>query len=336
MQDMCSFRRVANEPYSIDDLDRRIVERLRVDGREGNRSLAANLGVNEATIATRLRRLESARLIHVVALTDIKRLGFDCFAFALVRVSGRDVMSVAADLAQIPQTISVNVHTGRYDIVCGVLARDLDELGRVIGEAVPSVPGVATVRCELAVDVPRFDSSWAMLGVGTETAAELPEPELPTGTVDDLDLRIIKALQRDARSSNRSIAAELEVSEGTVRTRLRRMEDERLVRIRAVSDVISFGLRAAATVGIHVDSGQIATVAEGLRGIRGVAAIIRSLGEFDFILIVIAHTREEMLGLLLGEVQALPGIRATETFENVATLKHVYTWVRLVDDAPAA
>jgi DNA-binding Lrp family transcriptional regulator len=325
---------VATQPYVIDELDRRIVERLRVDGRETNRSLAATLGVNEATIAARLRRLEAARLIHVVALADIHRLGFPYFAFALVRVEDRPVMEVAAELAQIAQTISVNVHTGRYDIVCGLLARDLPELGWVIGDAVPAVPGVASVRCELAVDVLRFDSAWAALSAGA-TEAPLPSPALPPGAVDDLDLRIIEALQRDARSSNRRIAGGLQVSEGTVRTRLRRMEEEGLLRIRAVSDVLSFGIRAAATVGVHVEAGAIERVAEGLRAVPGVAAIIRSVGEFDFVLIVIAPSREALLEQLLGGIQAVPGIRATETFENVATVKHVYTWVRLIDDGGA-
>jgi DNA-binding Lrp family transcriptional regulator len=324
---------MAAEPHTIDELDRKIVERLRVDGREANRSLAAVLGVNEATIAARLRRLEAARVIHVVALTDMYRLGFGFFALAMITVSGRPVLEVAQDVAHVPQTISVNVHTGRYDIIAAVLARDLAELGTIIGEAIPGVAGVASVRCELAVDVPRFDSSWAALTAGLGHA-DLPRPELPPEAVDDLDLRIIEALQHDARSSNRSIAAELGVSEGTVRTRLRRMEDERLVRIRAVSDVLSFGLRAAAFIGVHVDANSIQSVADGLTEIEGVAAIIRSLGEFDFVLIVLADSREVLLDRLLNGVQRLPGIRATETFENVATVKHVYTWVRLVDDAP--
>jgi DNA-binding Lrp family transcriptional regulator len=323
------------DPPNIDDLDRKIVERLRVDGRETNRSLAGTLGVNEATIASRLRRLEAARVIHVVALTDMYRLGFAYFAFAMITVGDRPVMEVAVEVAHIPQTISVNVHTGRYDIVCAVLARDLTELGDVIGAAIPRVDGVATVRCELAVDVPRFDSAWAALTAG-QGHADLPRPSLPPDAVDGLDLRIIEALQRDARSSNRSIAAELDVSEGTVRTRLRRMEDEGLVRIRAVSDVLSFGLRAAAMIGVHVRAGEVTAVAQGLQRIDGIAAIIRSVGEFDFVLIVIAESREALLARLLDEIQTLPGIRATETFENVATVKHVYTWVRLVEDAVAS
>lgn len=317
------------EPHEIDDLDRLIVDRLRVDGRDTNRSLAAALGVNEATIASRLRRMESARLVHVVALTDMHRAGFPYFAFAMVTVRARPVMDVAAGLAQIPQTISVNVHTGRYDIICGLLARDLTELGFVIGEAVPSVAGVASVRSELAVDVPRFDSAWAALSAGG-VDRDVPRPAFPPGVVDALDQRIIGALQHDARSSNRSIAAELDVSEGTVRTRLRRMENDGLLRIRAVSDVASFGIRAAATIGVHAEPAKVGSLAASLAEVPQVAAIIRSVGEFEFVLIVIAASREELLSQLLGRIQALPGIRSTETFENVATVKHVYTWVRLI------
>jgi DNA-binding Lrp family transcriptional regulator len=319
----------------IDDLDRRIVERLRVDGRETTRSLAAALGVSEATVAARMRRMESANIVHVVALTDIHRLGFGYFAFAMLRVSDRPVMDVALEVARIPQMISVNVNTGRYDIVSALLARNREELAEIVGAAIPRVAGVAAVRCELAADVLRFDSAWAALGAGGAHDG-LPHPAVPPGAVDELDLGIIGVLQQDARISNRSIAGALDISEGTVRTRLRRMEQEHLVRIRAVSDASSFGLQASATVGVHVRAGEITAVERDLRQIDGIAAIIRSIGEFDFVLVTLADSREALFGMILNRVQAIAGIRETETFENIATTKHVYTWVRLIDDSKSA
>lgn len=313
---------------TTDELDRAIVERLRVDGRETNRSLAAALGVNEATIAARLRRLEAGDVVHVVALADMHRAGFPYFAFAMITTADHPVAQVAQQIAAVPQTIFVNLHTGRYDVIAGVLARDREELGRVFGELIPKVRGVRSVRCELAVDVLRFDSSWAALGAGGQGA--LPGPEMPAAAGDELDLRIIGALQQDARSSNRSIAAELGVSEGTVRARLRRMEEDGLIRIRAVSNIAAFGLGAAAAVGVHVADGRIDQVAKGLAGIDGVAAIIRSLGEFDFVLILLAASRPLLLDVVLNRIQGLKGVRSTETFETAGTLKHLYTWVRLV------
>jgi DNA-binding Lrp family transcriptional regulator len=319
---------MADDTPTTDELDRSIVERLRVDGRETNRSLAAALGVNEATIAARLRRLEAGHVVHVVALMDMYRAGFPYFAFAMITTSDRPVAAVAQEIAAVGQTIFVNLHTGRYDIIAGVLARDREELGRVFGEVLPKIRGVRTVRCELAVDVLRLDSAWAALGAGDQGA--LPGPEVPAEAVDELDLRIIGALQGDARSSNRGIAADLGVSEGTVRSRLRRMEDDGLIRIRAVSNIAAFGHGAAATVGVHVADGRIDQVAKGLQEIDSVAAIIRSLGEFDFLLILLAESRPLLLDVVLNRIQALKGIRSTETFETAGTLKHLYTWVRLV------
>ena len=248
----------------------------------------------------------------------------------MLTVGGRPVFDVAADIAAIPQTIFVNVHTGRHDVICGVLARDRAELGAGHRRDDPQGRRRRSSRTELAVDIPRFDSAWASLGAGGELASQ-PHPEVPPEAVDELDLEIIGALQRDARISNRSVAAELDVSEGTVRGRLRRMEDEHLIRIRAVSDIAAFGLTASAIVGVHVDGGKVASTEKALKDLDGVAAIIRSLGEFEFLVIIFAETRAALLELVLGRIQTIKGVRSTETFEVAGVLKHVYTWVRLVD-----
>ena len=47
--------------------------------------------------------------------------------------------------------------------------------------------------------------------------------------LDDLDRQIVERLARDARVSNRAIAAELGVTEGTIRTRIKRLQAEGLI-----------------------------------------------------------------------------------------------------------
>jgi DNA-binding Lrp family transcriptional regulator len=44
--------------------------------------------------------------------------------------------------------------------------------------------------------------------------------------LDPLDRKIVEKLSRDARISNRAIAAELNVTEGTIRSRIKRLEKE--------------------------------------------------------------------------------------------------------------
>jgi DNA-binding Lrp family transcriptional regulator len=319
---------VTSYPPAIDDLDRGIVERLRRDGRETNRSIASVFGVSEATIAARLRRLEAHNVVRVVALTDMHRLGFPYLAIGMVSVEARLVSQVAAEIAAIPQTILVNLHTGRYGIICAVLTEDLAELGRVFGEVIPRVRGVHAVRCELAIDVLRFHSEWAPLGAGDQGV--LGEPTIPAHAVDEQDLGIIHALQHDARSSNRSIAAALAVSEGTVRARLRRMETSQLIRIRAVSDLAAFGMNCTAMVGVRAANGRIAEVADGLLAMNGIAVIVQSLGDFDFILTILTTSRDVLLDMVLRGIQGLDGVGSTEIFEIAAIAKHLYTWARLV------
>ena len=48
--------------------------------------------------------------------------------------------------------------------------------------------------------------------------------------LDQADLAIVERLSRDARVSNREIAEQLGVTEGTVRARVKRMEEEKLMR----------------------------------------------------------------------------------------------------------
>lgn len=310
----------------IDELDRALVERLRHDGRESNRSLAAALGVNEATVASRLRRMEGASIMRVVALTDIEAFGYDHLAFAKLRVRDRPVPEVGAELAELPESISVTITTGRFDLIVALLARDRKHLSDTVGAVIARVPGVDETRCELALEVLRFESTWALL--------DAPEQPLPpsaaTEAVDDLDLSIIRLLQKDARSSNRRIAAELGVSEGTIRTRVRRMEEERLIRIQAISDVVAFGFTAHAYVGIQVEGGRIHEVAERLLACDPIAVLVRSLGDFDFLAVVPAEDRPALQDIILNGIGTIPGVRRTETFESWHTLKHTYTWARLV------
>lgn len=312
-------------PVKVDDLDRQLIALLRDEGRASNRSLAEALGVNDATVAARLRRLEEEAIVRVVAVTDMAAFGHELLAFGLVQCAGRPVLEVGAELAELEEAIGVTVTTGRSDLVLSILARDRSHLADV-HDAITATAGVARVRWELALDILRYTSEWGVLD-----AADHPtEPWSASDAVDELDLRIIGLLQQDARASNRRIAAELGVSEGTVRTRIRRMEDDKVIRIQAISDIRASGLGAAAYVGVHTEGGQGRAVAEAIVERVPINAVIRSLGDFDLYLVVARPSREELVATVLEDLGQLPGVRRTETIEICATLKHSYTWAQIL------
>jgi DNA-binding Lrp family transcriptional regulator len=309
----------------IDDLDRRLAARLRSDGRESTRSLARTLGVSETTVAARLRSLERDGAMRVVAVTDVEAFGYGYLAFVAVTIRGRRPQAVADEIASIPATISVAVVTGRHQVIVTVLARTPTELGRIVGHDLAIVDGVARVICSTAVDVARFEFTWGVLRPSDEP--ELPAP--PVVGLDGSDAAILASLQRDARKPNRRIAEELGVTEGTVRGRLGRMQAEGQIRITAISDIDAFGPVAAAFVGVRVAGGDVAAVQEALLSVDEITVIARTLGEWDFVLVMASVAREALLDAALATIAGIPSVATVEVMEVVAAAKHVFTWVRI-------
>ncbi len=303
-----------------------MIDLLRLDGREGNRALGAQLGVNEVTVAARLRRLEESDLMRVVAVTDIRLFGRRELVFAMIKVTGRSVGAVAADIAKLPEAVAVTVTSGRYDIIAPMLCRDRLHVAEMFGTTLPTIKGTVGVHASLALDVLKYDSRWALFGADPGAA---PEAQ-PNDMVDEVDLIIIGLLQRNARRSNRSIAAELGVSEGTIRGRIKRMLADRVFRIQAVSNVVAFGFGAHAFIGITTAPGMVGKVTEMLARRDDISEITHVLDDFDILVVLISPDHDSLISSVLNEIAELPGIRHTETFYGCGSIKHTYAWTWIV------
>ena len=81
-----------------------------------------------------------------------------------------------------------------------------------------------------------------------------PLPWIPSRTLDALDRSILAALQLDGRRPFRVIARDLDVSEGTVRTRVRKLEESGVLRILAFVDPLKLGDALIAVLNVRVAS----------------------------------------------------------------------------------
>ena len=265
-------------------------------------------------------------MMRVVAITDIRLFGHREFAFAMINVGGRSVYQVAAELAKLPETISVTVSTGRFDIIVSILGRDRLHLAELFGTVLPKIKGVRAIHASMALDVLKYESKWTLFGADSGTT---PKAQ-PSDTVDEMDLAIIASLQVNARRSNRQIAADLGVSEGTVRGRIKRMQTDRVFRIQAVSDIVVSGLGAHAFVGIKAAPGKVNAVAKVLAQREDVAQITRVLDRLDLMAVIIAPDRQSLISAIHNEIALLTGVQSIETFDTVGTLKHTYLWTWIV------
>tara|TARA_R110000772_G_scaffold54227_1_gene123806 strand:+ start:90423 stop:90890 length:468 start_codon:yes stop_codon:yes gene_type:complete len=149
--------------------------------------------------------------------------------------------------------------------------------------------------------------------------------------LDVVDRQIVARLSEDARISNRQIATDLGVTEGTVRARVKRMEEERQIRITAVTNIDRFRNGALAYIWIEVErSHQVQAVAQALSGIAELGFVGEMLGRSDLLAITMVRSNEHLAEFVHQRISGIPGVRRTESTLGVNFVKHDYRMARIV------
>jgi Lrp/AsnC family transcriptional regulator for asnA, asnC and gidA len=149
--------------------------------------------------------------------------------------------------------------------------------------------------------------------------------------LDDLDRAIVERLSRDARTSNRQIATEVGVTEGTVRARVKRMEEEKQIRITAVTNIDRYRDAAIAYVWVEVERSQLAEqVAQEMADMREFGFVGLMMGRFDILGITMVRNAEHLANFVHRHISVLEGVRRTESTLGVNFVKHDYRMSRIV------
>lgn len=149
--------------------------------------------------------------------------------------------------------------------------------------------------------------------------------------IDELDQRILDHLARDARTSNRRVAEALGVTEGTVRARIKRMQDEGQMRITALTNIRKLANPALAFIWIEVErSHQCREVAAALAAQPQIGFVGVMVGRFDILAITMVRNAEELSAFLHDTVHRIPGVRHTECSLGARFVKHDYRLSRIV------
>lgn len=121
--------------YIPDELDRRIIAHLRVDGRAPLSKLADAIGVARGTVQNRLDRLMQTGT--VLGFTLRVRDDYDdqaVHAVMMVEVVGKSTTQVVRKLRGLPEISSLHTTNGSWDLVVGIRAQSLADFDRVLRE----------------------------------------------------------------------------------------------------------------------------------------------------------------------------------------------------------
>lgn len=117
----------------LDEIDQRLIELLRDDGRLPTATLARRLGVSRGTVQNRIDRLMAAQVIQ--GFTIRLEGGLDdglVAAITSLEIRSSDHKPVIAQLKRIPEIRRIHATNGRWDLIVEIRTRDLASLDRVL------------------------------------------------------------------------------------------------------------------------------------------------------------------------------------------------------------
>jgi Lrp/AsnC family transcriptional regulator for asnA, asnC and gidA len=153
----CPWYRLAMPPEDVvDRLDREIIGHLQEDGRRSFREIARAVGVSEATVRARYRRLQESGTLRILAFADPFQLGGAVLALILIRVEADAHLRLAETLASWPEVTYVSSLMGRADMYAQVICRDNEALWQLVGERLRTLDGVLESETMLEMKVHKF------------------------------------------------------------------------------------------------------------------------------------------------------------------------------------
>lgn len=131
--------------------------------------------------------------------------------------------------------------------------------------------------------------------------------------IDQSIIDLIKHL-RDGRKSLKKIAADLGLSENTVRARVNRLKLEGILDIAGVISPDALPGHRVVMVGVKLSTMNLVKKGEEFSRLKGVVSVSVVTGRFDLILMVMLKEGFGLLEFYTDEVAALQDVQSVETF----------------------
>jgi len=139
--------------------------------------------------------------------------------------------------------------------------------------------------------------------------------------LNETDLKILQILLEDARFSSRQVAKKVGVSVGTVLSRIKRMEEEGLIKgYSVIMDHERIGYQLTVVMEVTVSKGRLVEMENEIAKISNVCSVYDVTGLTDAFIIAKFKSREE-LGRFTKRLLALPYIERTNTHVVLTTVK---------------
>jgi Lrp/AsnC family leucine-responsive transcriptional regulator len=137
------------------------------------------------------------------------------------------------------------------------------------------------------------------------------------GGLDEIDRKVLEALQEDGRISNSDLAKRIGLSRAATHARVRRLERTGVIsRYTAIVDPEAVGYELLCLIGIAMQLHSQDNIARARAAIAEMPEVLECYhvtGDFDYILKVAVRSRADLQRFILDRLTPVPGIARVNT-----------------------
>ena len=142
----------------VDDLDLSLLSELKKDGSISIPLLAKKLNINASVLYSRIKRLIKKKMIKKYTIDiDESQLGFGVKAYVGINRDPKFKAEIHENLLKIAEIDRIIEVTGRFDLMVGALAEDLEQIHSIVVDKIGKIDGIQNT--ETFVELERTEKS---------------------------------------------------------------------------------------------------------------------------------------------------------------------------------
>lgn len=316
-----------------DERDSLIIDMLRADPTVLNSRIGESLGVSNATVGARIKKLKDIGVVRVVASTDIRAAGFETFAIGSVEVALGNpgtCHTVATELARIPQIISIGTQLHQEQIMFHMIGRDAADLERLLSTTAASIGEIKDAHVRIVLSSYKHSlNSGPIVEVKPDFDRRLRE--LTDTRLSELfakrELSVLAMLHGDGRMSLREVARRLDYPESRVRTIFRKFENTPgILHYQTIVNSRALGHRYVHQVYIKANYRLLPGIVEQLKNMPEILGLATTSGAMNLALSTTVRSRAELQEFVTERIPAIDGIEEIEVVDMLRAYKFDGSW----------
>nr|WP_215550348.1 Lrp/AsnC family transcriptional regulator [Amycolatopsis sp. CA-230715] len=312
------------ESHEYDELDRKILQALQLDGRASFSAMAEVLDVSGQTVKRRYARLRATGAVRVVGLSYPDSVGEDEW-YLRIRATPDATETLARALARRGETTWVHLTSGSTEIVC--VTRNDPDAEPALLRKLPQTPRVTSVsaHCILHTFYGGEQGPITKIGPLSRKQAERLRPPPADRTeppsLTQADRLLLRALGEDGRATYQDLATVTGWSPSTVQRRLTELRRTGVLYFDVDQDPRLLGHRTLAMLWLSVTPASLVAAGQALAEHAEIAFAASTTGPTNLYATISCDGTRALHRYLTGPVATLPGITGIETAPIHRTLK---------------